>query len=56
MKVKPNDWLDTGTREVFYGIDAFVDGAWHHLASDGKPLFFKSAVERNMKIKELRNQ
>lgn len=56
MRVKPNNWLDTTTREIFYGIDAFIDGVWHHLASDGKPLFFKSAEERNSKIKELRKR
>lgn len=54
MKFKANNWLDTSERSILYGIDGFVDGEWHHVSSDGKPLFFPTAEERDAKMKELR--
>lgn len=56
MKFKANDWLDTKTHEVHYGIDGFQDGQWYHIASEGKPLFFDNAKDRDERIKLLRER
>jgi hypothetical protein len=54
IKYKKNDWLNTQTRTPMYGIDARVDGKWHYVAEDGKPLLYQTAEERDRRIKELR--
>jgi hypothetical protein len=56
MEFKANNWLDTNDRSIHYGIDGSVDGEWLHISSDGKPLFFPTAEERDAKMKELRKQ
>lgn len=39
-KARRNDWFNTSTLKVLHGVDALVDGLWHHISRDGKPLFF----------------
>lgn len=53
LKFKTNNWLDTSTMQIRYGIDAFYDGAWYHCSDGGKPLFFDTVEERDEKLKEL---
>ena len=53
MKVRKNDWLDTETMTVHYGIDGMYNGKWHYLCCDDKPLFFGTSAERDTKMKEL---
>jgi hypothetical protein len=54
IKFKPNDWLDTKTMTIKYGIDGLYSNQWMHCSENGKPLFFDTATERDNKIKELR--
>lgn len=56
MKFKANDWLDTKDRQVYYGIDGYIDGRWLHVATDGNPLFFTTKEERDEYIKVLQKR
>jgi hypothetical protein len=56
VKVKPNDWLNIKTMEFSYGIDVLSEGQWCHAADSNGPLFYKTAKERDAKLKELKKQ
>ena len=56
MKFKKSDWFslnDDNGSSVKYGIDVVKDGKTMHVCEGDKPLFFKTAEERDDKIKEL---
>ncbi len=56
-KVIPCDWLDTSSGEdIEFGIKVRIDGQWHHLADGGRPAWYKTARERDDRIKLLRKQ
>ena len=54
MKTKTNDWVDTDTMEVSYGIDVYYNGEWHHAAVEGIPLLFDTKEERDIQRKVIR--
>jgi len=54
MRTKTNDWLNTTTMTVSYGLDVLVDGAWHHVMEDGKPCLYDTKEKRDVKRKEVR--
>lgn len=54
MRTKTNDWYDSSEKKVYYGIDIYFNGEWHHAAEDNEPLLFETREERDAKRKELR--
>ena len=54
MKYRKNNWLDTTSMQIKYGIDAFYKGEWLHCSDNGKPVFFDNEADRDAKLKELR--
>lgn len=54
MKFRKSDWLGVKSGDKLYGIDAYCDHQWMHVSQNGEPLFFKTAEERDAKLKLLR--
>ena len=51
---RPHEWINTNTLEPVYSIQARVGkNGWAHCHEGGKPLFYKTAEERDAKLKEL---
>lgn len=54
-KYRPHEWINMNTLEPVYSIQARVGKkGWAHCHEGGKPLFYKTAEERDAKLKELR--
>lgn len=56
MRTRANNWFDTKTQAVLYGIDVWHEGQWCHAAEDGQPLLFRSQAERDAKRQEIRRR
>jgi len=56
MKYKRNNWIDMSTDTELYGIDVVEKGQTYHLSENGNPLFFKTAKDRDEKLKELKSK
>lgn len=52
---RPHEWINTNTLEPVYSIQVRVGkNGWAHYHEGGKPWFYKTAEERDAKLKELR--
>jgi len=52
MKAVPNDWINTKTLEVMYGIDVFHDGKWKHF-SRGEMRWWPTPEARDEEVARL---
>ncbi len=54
MRTAANNWIDTSTGKLKYGIDVLHNGVWKHLAENGKACIYDSEEERDAKRAEYR--
>jgi hypothetical protein len=50
VNFRKNDWLDTTTKKIYFGIDVKYNGEWCHLKATEEP-FFETEVERDVELK-----
>lgn len=55
-KFRAHQWINTKTLKPIYSIQARVGrNGWAHLHEGGKPMFYDTERERDVKLQELMN-
>lgn len=54
IEIRPNDWINVNTLTEIFSLQIKHNGKWCHVHSNGEPLFFDTAQERDEKIAELK--
>lgn len=53
IKYRSKRWFNIKKRKIVFGLEAKIDGKWHPVCEDNKPLIYGDRAEAIKKVKDL---